>query len=130
MFKRINSGQFILLIFVAIIFISMIASVLYFHSFSAIIAMMCILGFIMYWMLRHYWIIADPENDVILIKTEAKSSITKGVCPFCNENHFVDDVLRVGYRRPQLDYFAYKILWIEWKDSLNELTASIPISEI
>lgn len=129
MFKRINSSQFIVLILDVLILFSMIASILYFHPMSAKITMAFILGFFLYWTLRYYWIIADPENNVVLIKSEAQFSIIKGLCPFCHENHFADDVLRVGYRRPQLDYFAYKILWIEWKDSLNELTESLPICE-
>ena len=93
------------------------------------IIFMAMISFFVYLLLRLYWITAVPENDNVLIKGKAQSSIIKGVCPFCLENHYSDETLKVGYRKPKIDYFRVNLGRIEWKSSMNELNASLPICE-
>jgi hypothetical protein len=69
------------------------------------------------------------DNNIVLIKPEAQSSIMKGICPFCHENHFTDEVLKVGYRKPKSDYYSKDPESRNWDISLEYLTISLPICE-
>jgi hypothetical protein len=82
-----------------------------------------------YLTLRETWILAAPVDNAVLIKPEAEAAMTKGLCPFCHTNPSSHQKLRVGYRKAKLTHFAYRVVWVEYAVSMNELTSQLPICD-
>lgn len=128
MFKRLNLKQMILFILAILILIEIVAILRSTSRLSTIFETLVIGGFVLYCTLRLFYITAEPDDSEVKLKPRARSALMKGLCPFCGTNPYRNEMLKVGYRKPHLS-FAYKIFWIEWNKTFDELSIRLPICE-
>ncbi|MGD0036318.1 MAG: hypothetical protein ABSC53_03390 [Bacteroidota bacterium] len=128
MFKNTNIKQ----IFVLLFFGSLSVIILYgllthpenLNMNGNIVAIVLFL----YFSIRLLFITGNMKDDKVIFKTHVQPLIEERICPFCKSNHFVNETTKVGYRKPHL-YIAYKIFWIEWRRTVDELSVWLPICE-
>lgn len=85
--------------------------------------------FVVYWTVRLFYVMATPIDEEILLNTQTKNSLTKGICPLCNIEPLSTNTIKVGYKRGQYTDTKYYIIWIQWSHSFREIYSRIPICE-
>jgi hypothetical protein len=128
MFSRFNIKQVIFLLFGGALSVLTLSGL--FSSIETSVRIQSlILGLLfLYWTARLIYIAADPDNDRVILKSQAESSVAKGLCPFCRINRSANHSLKIGYRKPHL-FIAHKILWIESWRSFDESYIHLPICQ-
>ena len=85
--------------------------------------------FIAYWTFRLFYVMATPIDEEVLLNSQTKDSLTKGICPLCKIEPSSTNTIKVGYKRGQYRNTKYYIFMIQWTHSIHQIFLRIPICE-
>jgi hypothetical protein len=80
-----------------------------------------------YFIVRFIWLLSVSQQEGIIFKKQTIENINSSICPLCGKNNFTNALLTIGYRKRRYSNFDYRVFYIKYSVSSEELSYKINI---